>query len=421
MQGKRNYKRPYGSGSVSCKGNKWQGRFYVDGKQVKRSLGPRREVDPKGLTEKQAWAKLRHLEADYKPPAEGEVVLFSAAGDRHVNRLEAMGRQANTIEAYRSYKREHLDPELGSRPVGLITPQDVDRLQQKLLLKQTEAGERVSPKSVLNWMSLVHAILVYAQKEGWVEANAAAAVERPQVSSDEEIHFLNHAELDALLRTCPDDEIGRLNRALYLLAAMTGLRQGELLGLRWRHVDWTASRIRVEKTKSRKLRSVPLAERAARELEHHFQRSAYQGDDDLVFVHPETGNGLDRSRVLKRFKAALTKGRIGRFEERQGKDRKTRTVPALTFHDLRHTFGTTCAAAGIPMRTIMEWMGHKDIKTTMIYAHYSPSEREADLIERAFQGAEIPTDPAVLLEGPSAPPESSSETAEPRLDRAKSP
>lgn len=414
MQAKRNHKRPYGSGSVSPKGNKWQGRFYVDGKQVKRSLGTRREVDPKGLTEKQAWAKLRQLEADYKPPAEGEVVLFSVAGTRHINRLEAMGRQPNTIEAYRSYKREHLDPKLGSRPVDSITPQDVDRLQQKLLRKLTEAGERVSPKSVLNWMSLVHAILAYAQKEGWVEANAAATVERPTVSSDEEIHFLNHAELDALLRTCPDDEIGRLSRTLYLVAAMTGLRQGELLGLRWRHVDWTASRVRVEKTKSRKLRSVPLAERAARKLERHFQRSAYQGDDDLVFVHPETGNRLDRSRVLKRFKAALKKGRIGRFEERQGKDGKTRTVPALTFHDLRHTFGTTCAAGGIPLRTIMEWMGHKDIKTTMIYAHYSPSEREADLIEQAFQGAEIPTDPAMLLESPSAPSESSSETAEPK-------
>ncbi len=46
----------------------------------------------------------------------------------------------------------------------------------------------------------------------------------------------------------------------------------------------------------------------------------------------------------------------------------------------------------------MEWMGHKDIKTTMVYAHYSPSEREADLIQQAFKGSEIPIDPGVLLE-----------------------
>jgi hypothetical protein len=56
-------------------------------------------------------------------------------------------------------------------------------------------------------------------------------------------------------------------------------------------------------------------------------------------------------------------------------------------------------AAGIPLRTIMEWMGHKDIKTTMVYAHYSPSEREADLIQQAFKGSELPIDPGVLLEG----------------------
>ena len=54
------------------------------------------------------------------------------------------------------------------------------------------------------------------------------------------------------------------------------------------------------------------------------------------------------------------------------------------FHDLRHTFGTQMAAAGTPMRTLQEWMGHKDIKTTEIYAHYAPSTREATLIEAAF-------------------------------------
>jgi len=59
-------------------------------------------------------------------------------------------------------------------------------------------------------------------------------------------------------------------------------------------------------------------------------------------------------------------------------------VRAVRFHDLRHTFGTRCAAEGVPMRMLQEWMGHRDIKTTQIYADYAPSPHEADLLERAF-------------------------------------
>jgi integrase len=82
----------------------------------------------------------------------------------------------------------------------------------------------------------------------------------------------------------------------------------------------------------------------ARELERLFQASSYQGDEDLVFGHPHTGRPLDRSRTLKRFKAALA--RAG--------------VREIRFHDLRHTFGTRMAAAGVPIRTLQEWMGHRD-------------------------------------------------------------
>ena len=128
-------------------------------------------------------------------------------------------------------------------------------------------------------------------------------------------------EVEALLRAVPDDHLGPTDRALYLTAALTGLRQGELFALRWRDVDWTASRIRVRRSYARKRagreaqfgrpkskrssRSVPMHDRVGAELERHFQRSAYQADDDLVFCHPHTGGPLDSSNVLARFKDAL--------------------------------------------------------------------------------------------------------------------
>jgi integrase len=114
---------------------------------------------------------------------------------------------------------------------------------------------------------------------------------------------------------------------------------------------------------------VPLAIRIAGELEGHRAGSAYRSEDDLVFCHPESGLPLDRSRLLKRFKASA----------------KQAGLRPVRFHDLRHTFGTRMAAAGVPLRTIQEWMGHRDFKTTLIYADYQPNEREAELVEQAFR------------------------------------
>ena len=60
-------------------------------------------------------------------------------------------------------------------------------------------------------------------------------------------------------------------------------------------------------------------------------------------------------------------------------------VPTRHNHDLRHTFGTRMAAQGVPMRVLQELIGHRDFKTTLIYADYAPSEREAEWVEQAFR------------------------------------
>jgi len=103
---------------------------------------------------------------------------------------------------------------------------------------------------------------------------------------------------------------------------------------------------------------------------------------------------MERSRLLKRFKAAVTRAKVGQFEpaaSRAGKlvtDAQGKVVmrPVLRFHDLRHTFGTQMAASGVPLRTIQEWMGHEDSKTTEIYTDYMPAANEAALIGRAMKG-----------------------------------
>jgi len=111
-----------------------------------------------------------------------------------------------------------------------------------------------------------------------------------------------------------------------------------------------------------------MVDRVAGELERHFQASAYQGDDDLAFPHPQTGSVLDHSSLARRYKKAL----------------KAAALREVRFNDLRHTFGTRMAAAGVPLRTLQEWMGHRDFKTTLIYADYAPSAHEAEMAERAL-------------------------------------
>lgn len=64
---------------------------------------------------------------------------------------------------------------------------------------------------------------------------------------------------------------------------------------------------------------------------------------------------------------------------------KRAEINTVTFHELRHTFGTRMSAAGVPMRTIQHWMGHADIKTTQVYAHYQPTAHEVDTVNRAFE------------------------------------
>ena len=105
------------------------------------------------------------------------------------------------------------------------------------------------------------------------------------------------------------------------------------------------------------------------ELDRHFQRSAYRGDDDLVFPHPQLGTVLDHSALVRRFKRAL----------------RAAGVREVRFHDLRHTYGTQMAAAGVPLRTLQEWLGHRDFKTTLRYADYAPSAHEGEMVERAFR------------------------------------
>lgn len=112
-----------------------------------------------------------------------------------------------------------------------------------------------------------------------------------------------------------------------------------------------------------------MADRVTTTLCDLMRGARWRGGEDLVFAHPDTGGPLPKSNVTRRMRAAL---------------RAAGLDDAHRFHDLRHTFGTQMAAAGVPPRTLQEWMGHRDLATTQRYADYAPSSHEADMVEAAF-------------------------------------
>lgn len=166
----------------------------------------------------------------------------------------------------------------------------------------------------------------------------------------EEVHQLHHASIDPFYREDLSDII--------LVAAYTGARQGELLKLKVKDVDLAMGNVYIGGrpdviTKAGNWRSVPIHNRIAEILERRID-----GVNPNVRLFGDEWN--DKDQLLRTFK------KVNRFI---GKDE------SYVFHTLRHSFGTWCAEAGVPIRTIMDLMGHKRIETTLRYAKTTDKAR----------------------------------------------
>ena len=336
----------------------------------------RAEGSRDGLTRAQAEAELRRLMVEVQVIAPvGHSLTVAAAGERYRRHLKRAGRKRSTIAAVESALRVHLAPFFADKALDAIRHEDVVDLVAVL------EGKRLSPKSIHNYVGTLSALFNYskAPQRRWAAVNRCDGVELPGVPEHDEIRFLDEAEWEAVLRHVQASDYHALDRAFYLTAIMAGLRHGELIALRWRDVDWLAGRIRVRQNwvlgefdtpKSRRgSRSVPMADRLAGELDRLHKVLGEPGEDALVFPDPITGEPLDKAANLRRYRKVLKAAALDETHN---------------LHGLRHTFGTRMAAAGVPMRTLQEWMGHRDIKTTQRYADYAPSQHESDLIERAW-------------------------------------
>lgn len=173
--------------------------------------------------------------------------------------------------------------------------------------------------------------------------------------------------------------INEQDAALFVVAAFTGLRMGELRALRWKDIDFQAELITVSRafswdvetsTKSRRIRTVPLARQARGVLLDLRRRARFIGREDFVFCRPD-GGALDSSAIRNRFIAALAAA-----------DLRHRR-----FHDLRHTFGSLMIRR-FDLRRVQSMMGHASITTTERYLHSRPRADDARKMSDLFdQGA----------------------------------
>jgi integrase len=368
-------RRGYGTGSLRVESSSWIGSWYgADGRKIRRKVGPARTPGERdGLTKSQAEERFRKMRDAERPRTTTERVTMTEAGEELSRRLEIRGRKKSHRMTVASDLRNHIAPFFGGTELDKIEPRDIERY---IALKL----KTLAPKTVRNHLNTMHSVFELGMRMGWCQRNPVKLADRPVIKTTEtRIKFLDQPELEKLLALpYPHDAFGRIEPTLYLTAAMTGLRQGELIGLRWRDIDFDARKVRVVSPYVRgefndpksedSGRSVPMAKRVADALTDLRARSLYSADDHLVFGHAETGHPLDRSKLVRRFKKALERAEVRR----------------ITFHELRHTFGTRMSANGVPLRTLQHWMGHADSKTTQVYAHYQPSEQEADAVDLAF-------------------------------------
>ena len=229
---------------------------------------------------------------------------------------------------------------------------------------------------------LLFGILKRAKRRGWISSNPAEDVERVTVKRSGDFNVLSPVEVEAVARAAESEQDG----AIYTVAAFTGLRLGELRALRWRDLDFAKQTVLVRGSythgrpgppKSGKVRSVPLFDQAARALDALSRRGRFTEPDDLAFC-TEVGEHFSDDRLRERFYEALTAAGLG--DKRAGSD-------PITFHDLRHTFGTLAVEAW-PLHDVRAYMGHANIQTTMIYIHHTPKATAAAELSRLIAAAD---------------------------------
>jgi integrase len=288
------------------------------------------------------------------------------------------------IAVYRSQARctfkVRILPTLGDLPAASVRTLDVERLRDRQL-----AGG-LTPGSVAQTLAALSKLYSWANKVGLLDCgNPVAGCERTK--SAQALDFLTREEITRLLAHVEEHAPDLL--PIVATAIYTGMRKGELFGLRWRDLALGAGRLDVMRSyrqlpKGGKPRHLPINPELVRIL-RQWRENCPAMDEGLVFP-VQTRRGAYR---------------MGSKEDMLGLPKLLRGarchVPAKPWHALRHTFASHFMMSGGNILTLQKLLGHADLKMTMVYAHLSPDFVGAEVARMSFAAPEAAG--VVSLEG----------------------
>ena len=338
----------------------WVGRFQLDGK--------RHAVY--GKTAKECGRKLREA---YRLAETGVTVARAdLTTGRYLDEwLEASVRsklRPSTVKSFEDTVRRFLKPAIRQVPLVKLEARHIEKMLAGLPSHLSDTTRRYC-------YVVLRIALGRAYKQGLVMRNVATMVDAPR-KAHHEVEPLDQDELRRLIASLEGDRL----EALYVTALATGLRQGELLGLRWQDVDLSDGTVTVRHTLSRigaglgepkteaSRRTVRLPDSAAGALRRHkATQKLVRLTDGYVFA-TRTGTPLQARNVTRGFHRALQKAGVERRR----------------FHDLRHTFATLLLSQGVDIAVVSKALGHSNVSTTAdIYSHWTRpmQERTAAVME----------------------------------------
>ena len=277
-------------------------------------------------------------------------------------------------QTYKGYINNHIKPHVGSIPLSKLTSLDLQKLYKMLLaegrIDRIEAKHQpkgLSAKTVRNINQIISSALNLAKEQKLISSNPAEACALPKVEH-REMKTLPVEQLTSFLREAKETGVYEM----YYIELATGLRRGELLGLKWDDIDMANGTIRVQRQVARidgeiveaplktknSYRTVSIGDDAIEVLKE--QRKKVGREIEYVFPSPN-GGPISPDSVLNMLHRVL---------ERAG-------LPKIRFHDLRHTFATLALQNGVDIKTVSGMLGHFSAGFTLdTYAHVTTSAQK---------------------------------------------
>jgi integrase len=276
-------------------------------------------------------------------------------------------RNSRNVEQHLKWWQE----QLGNRQLTDVTAKEVAECRDKLLKEPTHQNKNRAPATVVRYLSSLSSMFETAIKEWhWTEKNPVKLIRKPTISNAR-TRFLNEEECKSLLVACKESRNPYLY-SIVVIALSTGMRRGELLGMRWQDVDFERRLIVLPNTKNGSIRYVPMISLAFQVLKNLFEEETIIDISHHVFPSLNLGRYLD---IRTAWLFALKRAKITSF----------------VFHGLRHSCGSFLAMVNATQREIAEILGHKDLRMTHRYTHLTQSHIAATM-ERAaerFIGTEV--------------------------------